>query len=184
MKKLNPTKKVEKKDKVEIVLSKPYLIEGTIVPTGTKVLVEADDIYDDYKTPANIADASQPETTDDIYTMRRIARLKKMDMEDMEEGEDEEISEEEALEQEEIEAMKNLQRIRRLRRLQKMDMEEDDDEMLPVADELLAEPVVEPAIEPEETLIGEPEEYDDEDLMTLRRIARIRKLRQMKNLRK
>jgi len=146
MKKLNTTNKVAKSGKVEITLTKPYLVEGKIIPKGTKVLVESSDIYDDYETPeteimtmrrlrrmdhddystpSNIADASVPNESDDIYTMRRLARMKHMDAvaeEDLSE-EDEEF-----LEDEELMALRRLARMRRMKSMRRMAKDKKEEE--------------------------------------------------------
>jgi hypothetical protein len=114
MKKVQDTKKVsEKSGKVEIILTKPYLVEGTVIPAGTKVLVEAEDIYDDFSTPSNIGDASVPNSDDEIYTMRRMQRMKRLKRMDL----GEEDLDEEDFTEEELALMQKMNRMKRLKRM-------------------------------------------------------------------
>ncbi len=148
MKKVDTKKVSEKKGKVEIVLTKNYLIENEIIPAGTKVLVEADDIYDDFSTPSNIADASVPNSEDDIYTMRRMARMNRMNRMDAEEEfipmrrmdvaddsivEDDDMdaddySDEELVLMRRLARMKRMRQMRRMAKADKKEEEEDKEE--------------------------------------------------------
>ncbi|MGD9678154.1 MAG: hypothetical protein AB7V16_07295 [Vulcanibacillus sp.] len=161
MKKLD-TKK-EKSKKVEIVLTKPYLIEGKIAPKGTKILVESSDIYDDFSTPSNIADASVPNTSDDIYTMRRMARMRKMGMDD-ETFEPEMMKRMDDVEEQEDEEMVKMKKFSRMYKMFKaMDAEDKEDEIEENDDEEL---------------------YDDEEIMAMRRMARMRRMKALRRMKK
>lgn len=155
MKKTTPADKA-KDGKVVITLTKPYLIEGKIAPAGTKILVESSDIYDDYVTPGTISDASVPDVSTDIYTMRRLARMRKMDAEyespEVAEQEDEDIAE--------------MKRFRKMYKMFKAIDEEDE-----------VETETEPVAEGEDST----EPYmDDEEIMALRRLRRMRRMRMLR----
>jgi len=155
MKKIDTQKIVgEKSSKVVITLTKPYLIEGKIAPAGTKILVESSDIYDDYVTPDTISDASVPDVSTDIYTMRRLARMRKMDAEcetpEVAEQEDEDIAE-----------------MKRFRKMYKMFKAMEDG----------VETETEPVAEGEDST--EPS-MDDEEIMALRRLRRMRRMRMLR----
>ena len=108
-----------------ITTKKTYLIEGKIIPKGTKIcLKEEDEALDTYVPPVESSDTTP--NSYDIEALRRARKLRRMKKaEDEGEKEDETSAEENS----EVEALHRMRKLRRMRKLHRMDdsmCEEDE----------------------------------------------------------
>lgn len=156
-----------------ITTKKAYLIEGKIIPKGTKIcLKEEDEALDTYVPPVESSDTTP--NSYDIEALRRARKLRRMKKAEDEGEKEDETSAEENSEVEALRRMRRIRQFKKMRRLHRMDdpmCEEDDD---------IFENDENPTPTPSMARRFRRAEEPTTDVEALRRMRKIRQLRRIK----